>query len=106
MEKIQWCELCRDLTHDVEPARVRGGPLIMVCEKCLRTFPDKQKMQWGSAPFQYYWDLGNIKLCEGSGYRRPYIVNINYRQLVRFRAAGYVLAPYEEVFDGRCDGEG
>ena len=92
MTKLQWCEICAQLVDDVEPARLRGRYLIMVCQICLKSYPKKVKAQWGHEQWKYYWDLGNSPIqLAGGGYRRPYEVTLTKQQVVWMQAAGYIL---------------
>ena len=104
-EKIQHCSLCQKIVDDVEPCKLRGRDVkIMVCPKCLGpdNFPNKVKVQWGSAYFQYYWDLGKsvypvipIVVRVKSTPRRQYVLDLTSHQSALLRAAGYVLSNME-----------
>jgi len=104
-ENHQMCALCNKAVDDVEPAKIRGRDVkIMVCPKCLGpdNFPNKVKVQWGSAYFQYYWDLGKsvypvipIVVRVKSTPRRQYVLDLTSHQSALLRAAGYVLSNME-----------
>jgi len=97
MTKLQWCEICSQLVEDVEPARLRGRHLMMVCQECLKTYRKKDKAQWGHEQWKYYWDLGLSPVpLAGGGYRRPFTVTLSKEQVVWMQAAGYILVKEDE----------
>jgi len=121
-ENHQTCALCNKAVDDVEPAKIRGRDVkIMVCPKCLGpdNFPNKVKVQWGSAYFQYYWDLGKsvypvipLVVTARSRARHQYVLNLTSNQVALLRMAGYTLSTeipeeqYEHQADQSQDGIG
>lgn len=99
LDKNQHCELCRRDVEDVEPARLRRQPMMMVCKSCLTAFKGRVKAQWGSEQYKYYWDLGTstIPLSSGVVGTREFEVRLSGKQVVQLRAAGYLLRRVKHV---------
>jgi len=101
---LQWCEVCHQLVDDVEPARLRGRHLMMVCLSCRRHFEGRIKVQWGKYQFQYFWDLGASKVpLAGRGPRRPYLMSLTKQQVAWMSAAGYTYTLREEEDEDSAD---
>lgn len=105
MADNQYCELCHQWVDDVEPAKVRGGELVMVCTRCRSYFDSRVKVRWGRhQDFQYYWDLGASPVTPTTrGIPRKFVeVNLTKEAISVLRAAGFVVVSVEnkEVLDG------
>ena len=95
-DKLQWCELCKQEVHEVDPAKCRGfSHLIMVCPECRKEFPDRQRVWWGQEQYKYYWDLGSTPIIPVINYstkdRVWYEIECTKQQMLWLRAAGYEL---------------
>lgn len=99
LNKNQYCELCRRDVEDVEPARLRGKPIIMVCKTCLSAFPGRVKANWGREQYQYFWDLRSslVPLSNGLRGTHEFEIRLSGKQVVQLRAAGYLLRRCKDV---------
>jgi hypothetical protein len=94
MSEVQWCQLCREHVEDVEPAKVRGGKMLMVCTQCRSHFEEKVKVEWGRhADFQYYWDLGKPILKPPARHVTSKLLGVRLGRdgVAKLRAAGFTL---------------
>lgn len=102
VEKNQWCEIGKHVCEKTDPCSFDDAgkefKLLQVCPKCRHAF-SSTKIYWGSHPWQYFWRLiSPISRRKTKETGRPYYVNnLTKEDVLRLRAAGYVVVP-EEVF--------